>query len=146
MFAGQTIVGAWVSLTVTLKVQAFVLPLPSVAVQVTIVVPLAKAVPLPGEQTTGALPQLSVAVGAVKVVTAVHWPASVLLVMLAGQAPMTGASWSLTVTLKVQALVLPLPSVAMQVTTVVPLTKAVPLAGEQTTGALPQLSVALGAV
>ena len=52
-------------MTVTLKVQALVLPLPSVAVQVAGVVPLAKVEPLAGAQTTGALPQLSVAVGAV---------------------------------------------------------------------------------
>src|SRR6266571_3042952 len=147
MLAGQAaMTGASLSLTITLKVQALVLPLPSVAVQVTTVAPFAKAVPLAGKQTTEALPQLSLAVGAVKVVTAVHWPASVFFTMLAGQAAMTGASLSLTVTLKVQALVLPLPSVAVQVTTVAPFAKAVPLAGKQTTEALPQLSLAVGAV
>src|ERR1051325_6312479 len=119
MFAGQAaITGAWLSLTVTVNVQAFVLPLPSVAVQVTVVRPLAKAVPVAGEQTTEAVPQLSLAVGAVKVATAVHWPTSVFFTMFAGQAAMTGASVSLTVTVNVQALVLPLPSVAGQVTTV----------------------------
>src|SRR5436309_1082657 len=138
--------GASLSLTVTLNVQALVLPLPSVAVQVTTVAPFAKAAPLTGKQTTEALPQLSLAVGAVKLATAVHWPASVLFTMLAGQAAMTGASLSLTVTLKVQALVLPLPSVAVQVTTVAPLAKADPLAGRQTTEALPQLSLAVGTV
>src|SRR6266571_2877058 len=147
MLAGQAaMTGASLSLTVTLKVQALVLPLPSVAVQVTTVAPFAKAVPLAGMQTTEALPQLSLAVGAVKVATAVHWPASVFFTMLAGQVAITGASLSLTVTLKVQALVLPLPSVAVQVTIVVPLTNVLPLAGEQTTGAVPQLSVAVGAV
>src|SRR6266571_5929537 len=147
MLAGQAaMTGASLSLMLTLKVQALVLPLPSVAVQVTTVVPLAKPVPLAGKQTTEALVQLSLAVGVVKVATAVHWPASVLFTMLAGQAAMTGASVSLTVTLKVQALVLPLPSVAVQVTIVVPLTNVLPLAGAQATEALPQLSVAVGAV
>src|SRR6185436_1977762 len=99
MLAGQAAMsGASVSLTVTLKVQALVLPLPSVAVQMTTVVPLVKAVPLAGEQTTEALVQLSLALGAVKVATAVHWPASVLFTMLAGQAAITGAVVSLTVT------------------------------------------------
>jgi hypothetical protein len=53
------------SLTVTVKVQLPVLPLPSVAVQVTVVVPLGKAVPVLGEQATVGPGQLSEAVGTV---------------------------------------------------------------------------------
>src|SRR5439155_10596618 len=133
------------SSTVTVKVQALVLALPSVAVQVTMVTPFVKRLPLAGEQTTAGALQLSVAVGAVKLTTTVHCPVSVMAMMLSGQAAMTGASLSLTTTLKVQALVLPLPSVAVQVTMFVPLLNALPLAGEQTTVGVPQLSVAVGA-
>ena len=66
MFAGQAIVGACVSVTVTEKVQELLLPLGSVAVQVTLVVPFAKVEPLAGEQVTVAVPgQLSFADGVV---------------------------------------------------------------------------------
>jgi hypothetical protein len=51
-----------------------------------------------------------------------------------------GGSVSITVTLKVQRLVLPLVSVATQVTGVAPSTKRVPDGGEQTRVAGPQLS------
>lgn len=44
----------------------------SVAVQVTVVIPTGKVAPLFGEQTTGAAPQLSVAVGGVNVTVAAH--------------------------------------------------------------------------
>jgi hypothetical protein len=47
---------------VTEKLQALVLPLPSVAVHVTGVVPFAKVEPLAGTQTTVTLVQLSLAV------------------------------------------------------------------------------------
>jgi hypothetical protein len=63
MFAGQLIAGSSASLTVTVKVHAFVLPLASVAVQVTVVTPLLKLVPLAGLQMTLALGQLSLKVG-----------------------------------------------------------------------------------
>lgn len=64
IFAGQLRVGNVRSLTVTVNVQEPLLPLASVAVQVTVVVPFAKVAPDAGEQTTVA-PQLSVAVGVV---------------------------------------------------------------------------------
>ena len=51
-FAGQVIVGGCVSLTVTVKVQELVLFELSVAVQVTVVVPLRKVEPEAGAQTT----------------------------------------------------------------------------------------------
>jgi len=53
------IVGGSVSTTVTLKVQRLVLPLVSVATQVTVVAPTAKRVPDGGAQTRVAVPQLS---------------------------------------------------------------------------------------
>ena len=66
MFAGQVIVGGCVSFTVTEKVQELLLPLGSVAVQVTDVVPFGKVEPDAGEQVTAAAPgQLSFAVGVV---------------------------------------------------------------------------------
>ena len=65
MLAGQGITGFSVSLTVTSNWQLPLLPAASLAVQVTCVVPLGKAEPLPGLQATVTLPsQLSVAVGA----------------------------------------------------------------------------------
>ena len=60
------------------------------AVQVTVVVPTAKAVPLAGLQLAVAPGQLSVAVGVVYVTTALHWPASAFWVMLAGQTMLGG--------------------------------------------------------
>src|SRR5213592_1860559 len=56
---------------------------------------------------------------------------------------MTGFSLSVTVTLKLQLALLPLPSSAVQLTVVVPLAKAEPLAGAQVTLAVPQLSEAV---
>ena len=50
--------GGRVSLTVTVKEQIAELPLASVAVQLTVVVPTGKAVPDDGLQTTTGLPKL----------------------------------------------------------------------------------------
>jgi hypothetical protein len=72
MFAGQLIVGGCVSLMVTVKEQFAVLPAASVAVQVTVVVPLAKLEPEAGLQVTGAPGQLSLAVGVVYETVAEH--------------------------------------------------------------------------
>ena len=60
--------------------------LPFEAVQVTVVVPLANAVPDAGTHVTVGTGHPS-AVGGVKVVTAVHCPGSVFFVMFAGQVP-----------------------------------------------------------
>ena len=59
IFAGQLIVGNCVSLTVTVKVQLAVWPLASVAVLVTVVVPVANVEPLAGTLTTLTPGQLS---------------------------------------------------------------------------------------
>jgi len=72
-------------------------------------------------------------------------PRAVLVVILPGQVSV-GSSVSLTVTVKVQALVFKLASLAVQVTVVVPLLKLVPLAGVQLTLAPAQLSLAVGVV
>jgi len=66
IFAGQVIVGACVSLTVTVKVHELLLPLASATVQVTVVVPFGKLEPDAGTQTGVPAPeQLSVAVALV---------------------------------------------------------------------------------
>ena len=62
MLAGQVIVGACVSFTVTVNEQVAVLPPASVAVQLTGVVPFGKAEPEAGVQATVTPGQLSVAV------------------------------------------------------------------------------------
>ena len=63
MLAGQVIVGAVGSSTVTVKVQLLLLLLVSVAVHVTVVVPSEKVLPEEGVQlTVGLGSQLSVAV------------------------------------------------------------------------------------
>ena len=65
MFDGQVSVGEAVSATCTTKVQLAVLPPPSVAVQVTVVVPTGKVAPEAGEHVTVAPEQLSEAEGVV---------------------------------------------------------------------------------
>ena len=61
------------SLTVTVNVQVDLLPAASVAVEVTVVMPIGKAEPEGGLETTVTPGQLSVAV-TVKFTTAVHLP------------------------------------------------------------------------
>ena len=60
---GQVICGAWVSSTLTVKLQLLLLPELSLAVQVTVVTPRGKVEPLGGTQTILVTAQLSVAVG-----------------------------------------------------------------------------------
>jgi hypothetical protein len=139
--AGQEIAGFSLSRTVTVKAQVSVFPEASVAVQVTVVVPRPNAVPLAGSQATLTPGQLSDA-AASKLTAAVHWPASVLTFKSGGQAT-DGFSLSVTVTANEQTASLPLPSVAVQVTTVTPTGKVVPLAGEHAAATPRQLSVAL---
>ena len=63
IFAGQVTTGTSVSLTMMLKLQVAVLPAASVAVQVTVLVPLAKVEPLAGAHTEVAPGQLSLTAG-----------------------------------------------------------------------------------
>ena len=94
--------------------------------------------------TATAPAQLSVAVGAVQVTTAKHRVPSVPWLILLGQPLITGASSSLTVTVKVQSAELfPLASVAWQVTVVVPFGKVEPLGGVQVVVEPGQLSLAV---
>ena len=65
IFDGQVIVGAWVSLILTVKLQVAWLPASSEAVQVTVVVPTGKTAPEAGEQVVVTVEQVSSVVGAV---------------------------------------------------------------------------------
>src|SRR5260370_4421908 len=144
MCAGQAMLGGSMSRPVTVNEQLAVLPVASVAVQVTVVTPFGKDEPLGGLHTTLTPGQLSVTVGA-KVTVAAHTPGSVPVVISAGQV-ITGFSVSLTVTLKRQLATLPLASVAVHDTVVVPTGKIDPGCGLQTTVGLgSQLSKTTGA-
>ena len=140
---GQEIAGRSLSFTVTLNEQVCSLPLPSRAVQATEFVPLAKRVPGGGTQVVDATLQLSEA-DTENVTAASQRPPSVKVTMFVGHV-ITGFSRSCTVTAKVQRLVLPLASVATQVTVVEPTDKRVPEGGEQTSVAPAQLSLKAGA-
>ena len=143
IFGGQVTLGNSRSLTMTLKLQEALFPLASVAVQVTVLVPLLKLDPLGGTHAFVAPEQLSLTVGAAKFTTRAHKPGAVLVVMSVGHV-MAGKSLSLTVTVKEQALVLPLVSLAVQVTVVTPLLNVEPLRGVQLTVAPEQLSLNVG--
>jgi len=143
MLAGQVIAGGWVSLTVTVNWQLAVWPDVSVAVQVTVVVPFGNVDPDGGLQLEVTPGQLSLAVGE-NVTTAEHTFGSVGLIMFDGQL-IVGFSVSLTVTVNEQVVaeVLPLVSVAEQVTGVVPFGNVEPDAGLQLAVAPGQLSLAV---
>src|SRR5438093_360868 len=136
---GQLGTGRSVSLTVTVKMQLEWLPLASVAVQVTELVPLAKLEPDAGTHRTEPPGQLSVNENA-KLTLLAHCPGAVLTVIGPGQLG-TGRSVSVTVTVKVQFELLPLASVAVHTTLVVPLAKIEPEAGRHRIEPPGQLSV-----
>jgi hypothetical protein len=83
MSAGQMMTGGWLSFTVTVKLQVAVAPTESVAVQTTVVAPFGKVEPEVGAHTT-AKPGISSVAVTVKVTTAEHSPAPVVVVMFAG--------------------------------------------------------------
>jgi hypothetical protein len=127
MLPGQVNVGGSVSITKTLKLQLAVLPLASVAVQFTGVVPLPKLDPLAGVQLTLAPGQLSPKFEA-KFTTCTQVPAAVLVTISSGHVR-DGNSWSSTVTVKLHDAMFPFASVAVQVTGVAPFANELPLAG-----------------
>jgi len=131
--------GAWLSVTVTLCVQVAVLPLPSVTVQVTVVVPSGKATG--ALLVTEATEQLSPVAGVASTTLVAVQPLLVVAVTAAAQV-MVGFTLSVTVTVCVQVAVLPLPSVTVQVTVVVPSGKAT--GASLVTEATEQLSIAVG--
>jgi hypothetical protein len=108
--------------------QLLVLPAPSVAVQVTVVVPFGKVDPAAGTHADVTPGQLSPAVGGAYETTAEHCPGSLLTVTFAGQV-IDGACVSLTVTVNEQEG----PVSEVQVTVVVPTGKNEPVGGEQVT-------------
>src|SRR6266705_5637303 len=100
---------------VTVKVQALVLPLASVAVLVTVVTPTRKMLPLGGRLTRLVTLQLSVALTLKVTLLRLHRPASAVTIKLAGHV-ITGFWLSVTVTVNAQLLVFPLASVAVLIT------------------------------
>src|ERR1043166_1419509 len=114
MLEGQgPISGFWLSVTVTLKVQLELLPAASVAVQVTVLVPLLNVEPLIGVHRMLPPGQLSVKLDT-KLTLLEHWPDAVLTAISLGQLG-TGRSVSVTVTVKLHSVVWPAPSVTTKV-------------------------------
>ena len=144
MSPGSTKTGAWVSLTVTLKVLLALLPRVSCAEQVTVVLPIGNVAPETGKHPTTRLPStVSVADGFVKLTTAPLAPVA-SVVTLEGTFEIVGAVVSRMVTVKLPRAVFPAASVAEQLTVVVPKAKVVPEAGAQVTaGAAGFASVAV---
>jgi hypothetical protein len=140
-FAGQVICGGWLSFTLTVKLHVALLPLASVAVLVTVIVPTGKLLPLAGTLTTLTPGQLSVAV-TTNVTLLEHVPANTFTTRLVEQV-IAGNCVSLTVTVKLHVALLPLLSCAVLVTVVTPTGNAKPLDGVLETVLTAQLSVAV---
>jgi hypothetical protein len=139
LFEGQLVtVGAADAITVTVKSQLD----PSVLLQVTMVVPAGNADPDAGVQVT--VPHEPLVEGAVYVTVALHWPAAAVCEISPGQESVQMPGLVLTTVMLKLQVVLPEPSVAVQVTGVVPTEKAEPEGGTHPTTA--QFPVALGAV
>jgi hypothetical protein len=146
-FAGHVIVHA--GCTVTVKVQDPVFAAASVAVHVTVVVPIGNDDPDAGTQLTVAPGQLSEAVGTVYVAVAVPDPGGFsVTVMFAGHATVGACvSWIVTVNVQVPSGLFAETSLAVHVTVVVPTGNVDPEAGTQLTVTTPgQLSVPVGVV
>ena len=141
VFEGTVMVGAVVSLTVTVKLLAPTFARLSLAVQVTVVAPSGNVAPLAGVQLTATGPSIASVADALNVNTA---PAGPVASTLAFAGTVTiGAPVSLTVTVNEAEPVLPCASVAVQVTTVAPIGNVEPLAGVQLAAITPSmLSVA----
>src|SRR6266481_5400968 len=137
----QVITGGCASFTVTVKLHVALLPLASVAVLVTVVVPTGKLLPLAGLLDIVTPGQLSVAV-TTKVTLLAHVPCAALTTRLLEQV-ITGGCASFTVTVKLHVALLPCASVAVLVTVVVPTGKLLPLAGLLDIVTPVQLSVAV---
>lgn len=115
--AGAVMLGAWLSVTVTVCEAVAVLPEASVAVQITVVVPSGKVA---GALLDAVAEQLSATVALPSdTPLAVQSPASAFTVTAAG-AVIVGFTLSTTVTVCVAVVVLPAASVAVQVTVVTP--------------------------
>jgi hypothetical protein len=140
--AGTVTVGAVVSVTVTVKDAALLLPRVSVPVHVTVVGPSGNVAPLAGAQVTAVLPSTASLAVAVYVKTAPVAPAA-STVALAGTVT-TGPVVSATVTVKDAAPEFPRASLAVHVTVVAPSGNVDPLTGVQLTATTPSsVSVAV---
>ena len=126
------------STTVTAKVQVLV-PAAFEAVQMTLVVPSRKPLPLGGMQVTAKGPEASEAV-TVKL-TGVRPPVH-SATRFVGQFKVGKAMVGVTVTVKLHELLLPEPSIAVPVTVVVPTGKVLPELGEESKLAMPHASKA----
>lgn len=150
MFVGQDVnTGAWLSTTVTVNVQVAMFPFTSDATKAMFVVPIGKVEPL-GKPPVCAMEtpgQLSLADGATQFTTAPQIPVVLLTKIFTGHDVNTGNSLSVTVTVKEHMLLLPLASVAVNDTVVVPIGKTDPLGKPAVcvTTIPAQLSVAIGA-
>src|SRR5579862_7618560 len=115
--------GGWLGVgklnTMTWNVHEFVLAEESIAVQVTVLVPSANALPDAGVQLVVRPPQLSLAVGAPKNTFTCDWP-NRMFVTTSPAHEMLGNVWSRTVIVAWQELVAPLSSVTVSVTVVMP--------------------------
>jgi hypothetical protein len=143
MSAGTVIVGLVVSCTVTWNEADVVLPAASLAVQVTVVVPIGNVEPLAGVHEKLVTPTSSVAVA--EYVTTVPPGPAASTVMSDGTVTTGGVVstvW-LTVTLNEAVLELPAASLAEQWTVVVPSGNVEPLAGVHEKLVTPTASVAV---
>jgi hypothetical protein len=124
---------------------ALTVPLLETAVQTTFEMPVGKRVPLGGTQklVPSVEPQLATAL-CTQVTTDEHTPET-FVTMLPGQFSVGGTLLVVTITRKVQLLVLPEASVAVQSTLFVPFGKLEPLAGLQALLTPAQLSLTVGA-
>src|SRR5438093_789443 len=144
MFAGSVSVGGVVSRTVTVNVFVPTLPRASVALHVTVVVPIANVAPLGGVHVTASAPS-TVSVADVAKLNAAPVGPVASTVALAGTVT-TGAVVSLTVTVNDPVPTLARASLAVHVTVVAPIARVAPLAGVQLTETAPStrsLAVAL---
>lgn len=122
------IVGAVLSLIVTLKLWVVMFPAASVSVYVTTVVPTGKKLPLVCDDVIAGVPQLSVLPGVAHVTVRPHEAAMAVVfeVMLPGNDVKLGAILSIILTSNDPVAVLPDGSVTVYVTVVVPTGKKSP--------------------
>jgi hypothetical protein len=133
--AGTVTTGPAVSVTVTVKDAAPLLPRASVAVHVAVVTPNGNVAPLTGVHVTGTTPSTMSVADVVKLNTAPD--ALVACTVAFAGTVTTGDVVSLTVTVNELAPLLPRVSVAVHVAVVAPSGKVDPLAGAHVTGTTP---------
>jgi hypothetical protein len=147
MFAGTTSIGGRDWVTVTVNVFVVVLPRLSVALQFTVVVPIANVAPDPGVHVTAIGPSSGSVADAVYVTTAP--PGIVAGTAMSAGTVTVGAAPGSTVTVNDVLPETPSCAVAVQLTVVGPIGKVEPDAGVQVTGSVtppPTGSVAVGNV